>query len=168
MASTGLGLGTQTATDPQAQIKYTLAVALANIKRSASWFDWIAGLSVVNAIITMANGTLQFVVGLGVTVVINGIAAKGGNTGRAMGFIITLVAAGFFVLMGHFAKQGQKWALIIGIVFYGLDAALVLLFQDWLMLAFHAYALFMLCKAFPAINAFEQVKQQAATQGVML
>jgi hypothetical protein len=168
MSTPGLGLGTQTATDPQAQIKYTLAVALANIKRCASWFNLIAGLSVVNAIIAMANGGIQFVVGLGITQVVNELAARGGTTGRTVGFIVTLIAAGVFVMFGHFTKQGQKWALVIGIVFYTLDALLVLVGQAWLMLAFHAYALFMLCKAFPAINAYEQVKQQAANQGIMV
>jgi hypothetical protein len=168
MVSTGLGLGTQTATDPQAQMKYMLAVAQANIKRGASWFDWIAALSVINALISMAQGGFQFVVGLGITQAVNEIAAKGGSTGRTVGFIITLVAAGLFLMFGHFSKQGQKWALIVGMVFYGLDGLLCLVAQVWLMLAFHAYALFMLSKAFPAINAYEQAKQQAAAQGVRL
>jgi hypothetical protein len=168
MSSLGLDLGTATATDPQAQIKYTAAVALANIKRSASWFDWIAGLSVVNAVIGMAQGGFHFVVGLGITELINEIAAQGGSTGRAIGFVVTLIAAGVFVLFGHFTKQGQKWALIVGVVLYGLDALLVLLAQAWLMLAFHAYALFMLSRAFKSISLYEQVKQQAAAQGVML
>ena len=112
----GLGLGTQTATDPQAQTKYMLAVAKGNIKRGAGWFDVIAGLSVVNAILAMM-GSWVFLAGLGITTVANQVGASFGTSGRAIGFIITLVAAGVFVMLGHFAKQGQTWALILGIVF---------------------------------------------------
>lgn len=164
----GLGLGTQTATDPQAQTKYMLAVAKGNIKRGASWFDWIAGLSVVNAVIAMAQGGIHFVVGLGITQVVTALTARGGTVGVVIGLVITLAAAGFFILMGHFTKQGQKWALIVGLAFYGLDALLVLVAQDWLALAFHGYAIFMLAKAFSAINLYEQAKDQAAAQGIMV
>ena len=164
----GLGLGSQTATDPLAQTKYMLAVAKGNIKRGASWFDWIAGLSVVNAVIAMAQGSIHFVIGLGITQVVTELTRGGGAIGAGIGFAIALAAAGFFILMGHFTKQGQKWALIVGIVFYALDALLVLVAQDWLALAFHAYALFMVAKAFPAISLYEQAKEQAAAQGIMV
>jgi hypothetical protein len=165
----GLGLGSQTATDPQAQTKYMLAVAKGNIKRGAGWFDVIAGLSVVNAILAMM-GNWVFLAGLGITTVANQVGASFGTSGRAIGFIITLVAAGVFVTLGHFAKQGQTWALILGIVFYALDTVLVLIFmtQAWLMIAFHAYALFMIAKTFSAIKLYQQAKEQAAAQGVMV
>src|SRR5258708_34931456 len=159
----GLGLGTQTATDPQAQTKYMLAVAKGNIKRGAGWFDVIAGLSVVNAILAMM-GSWVFLAGLGISTI------AGRLSGPTVGFIVALVAAGVFVVLGYFTKQGEKWALVMGIVFYGLDTALVLLRvpQAWLMIAFHAYALFMIAKTFSAIKLYEQAKEQAAAQGIMV
>ena len=44
------------------------------VRKGASWFYWIAGASVVNTIIFLFGGNLNFIVGLGVTQVINGIA----------------------------------------------------------------------------------------------
>ena len=44
------------------------------VKRGANWFYWIAGLSVVNSIMFIAGANFQFVVGLGVTQIINALA----------------------------------------------------------------------------------------------
>src|SRR5437588_12623571 len=46
----------------------------AHMRRGANWFFWIAGLSVVNAVISLAEGNRHFVVGLGITEIINGVA----------------------------------------------------------------------------------------------
>jgi hypothetical protein len=171
MASTelGLGLGSQTATDPQAQTKYMLAVAKGNIKRGASWFDWIAALSVVNAVLATMGGWV-FLAGLGITTRAFRFGAARGNSGLAIGFIVTLIAAGVFFLLGYFAKQGQQWALVLGISVYALDAVLLLADapQAWLMIAFHAYALFMIAKTFPAIKLYEQARERAAAQGIQV
>ncbi len=109
-------------------------------------------------------GNWLFLAGLGIST----IASR--SAGPIAGLIITLVAAGVFVLLGHFAKQGQTWALILGIVFYALDTVLVLLLmtQAWFLIAFHAYALFMIFKTFSAIKLYEQAKEQAAAQGIMV
>ena len=167
MATPGLGSGQSTGTDPQAQYKYQLAVALARIKGGASWFDWIAILSVVNSVITLAGGGWHFILGLGITEIADAFAAKsGGNGGRMAGLFITLLAAGFFWLMGRFTKQGQKWALVMGLAFYVLDTLITLLIQDWFSAAFHGYALFRLSQTFSAITLFEQTKERAAASGV--
>ena len=72
MSSPGLGLqGTQAANDPQPAHRMRVAVAQAGIKRGASWFDWIAALSVINSAISLFSGTWYFVLGLGITEVID-------------------------------------------------------------------------------------------------
>jgi hypothetical protein len=60
MGSSGLSFGGTAANDPQATYKLQLAAALARIKPSASWFDWIAILSVVNGAIALGNGSWNF------------------------------------------------------------------------------------------------------------
>jgi hypothetical protein len=70
--------------------------------------------------------------------------------------------------MGRFAKQGQRRALILGTFLYLLDGGLLILGRDWLSVAFHAYALFMLAKTFSAIKQFETAKQDAEAHGVFL
>src|SRR5258708_8775622 len=135
-----------------------LAVAKGNIKRGAGWFDVIAGLSVVNAIPAMM-GSWVFLAGLGITTVANQVGASFGTSGRAIGFIITLVAAGVFVMLGHFAKQGQTWALILGIVFYALDTVLVLIFmtQAWLIIPFPPYHLFLIPTPFFSLKLYKHL-----------
>ena len=169
MASTGLGLGTPQPSDPQAAYRTQVAMALAGMRRSAGWFDWIAALSVVNSVISLFNGQLHFVIGLGITEVIDYLAQRSGNSrGRMIGFVVTLLVAGFFWLMGRFAKQGQRWALILGMVLYTLDGGLLLLGQDWFSVAFHCYALFMLSRAFGAIKQYETAKHEAEGHGLFM
>ncbi len=169
MGSPGFSQTGQSTYDPQATYKLQLAAALARIKPSASWFDWIAILSVVNAVIAMGNGGFNFLLGLGVTRIANAMAASGEIT-PIVSLVITGVAAAFFWFMGRLAKTGQKWALILGITLYALDGAVLLLLpvQPWLMIGFHVYALIMLARAFSAISAFEAVKADARAHGVFL
>lgn len=170
MSTTGLGLGgTQAPNDPQAAYQMQVAVAKAGIKRGASWFDWIAALSVINSVISLANGNWHFVLGLGITEVIDYLALRSGSSsGKMIGFLVTLLVAGFFWLMGRFAKQGQRWALVLGMVLYVLDGGLLLMGQDWFSVAFHVYALVMLARTFAAIKQFEAAKQDAEAHGVFL
>lgn len=50
------------------------AQSLAALRNGTAWFFWIAGLSLVNAVITHAGSDLSFVAGLGVTQVIDALA----------------------------------------------------------------------------------------------
>jgi hypothetical protein len=169
MGSPELGLSAQPPNDPQAAYRMQIAAALAGIKRSAGWFDWIAALSLVNSVISLFNGNWHFVLGLGITEVIDYLAQRSGNSrGQLIGFVVTLLVAGFFWLMGRFAKQGQRWALILGMVLYTLDGGLLLLRQDWFSVAFHGYALFMLSRAFGAIKQYEIAKHEAEGHGLFM
>ena len=96
MGSTGLGLDIPPPNDPQATYRMQIAAALVGIKRSAGWFDWIAALSVVNSVISLFNGNWTFVLGLGITQVIDYLAQRSGNSrGQLIGFVVTLLVAGF-------------------------------------------------------------------------
>lgn len=154
---------------PEATYKLQLAAARAKIRPGARWLDWIAILSVVNALIAMSNGQLSFLLGLGITAVANGMAANG-EISPIASLLITAAAASFFWLMGRFAKMGQKWALILGMLVYTLDGVVLLTLpvQPWLMIAFHVFGLVMIARALGAINAFEAVKADAQAHGVLL
>lgn len=41
------------------------------------------------------------------------------------------------VFFGVFANKKHQWAFVTGMVLYALDAAIYVLFQDWLGVAFH-------------------------------
>src|SRR5436190_5947059 len=81
----------------------------------ASWFYWIAALSLINSIISLSGGTWGFLFGLGVTSVFDGFGEGMGGSGKAVAFALDLVAAGILVLIGFFATKGHIWAFIVGI-----------------------------------------------------
>lgn len=105
-------------------------------KSGASWFFWIAVLSVINSVVLIAGGEWSFLVGLGITDVI-GVFSKGDWSFLFLSFLI----AGIFALLGYFAYSGFTWAFIIGAVIYILDGLLLAYFQMWLGMGFHVFAL---------------------------
>ncbi len=120
-----------------------------NVKSGADWFLWIAGLSAVNVISIMSGSGFGFIISLAVTDLISGIGSElgkssGGLGGAAFGIsaVLNLVVIGLFVVFGLFARKGHVWAFITGIVFYAVDSLLCALGGQWLMLAFHAWAMF--------------------------
>jgi hypothetical protein len=129
------------------------------VKGGASWFLWIAGLSIVNSIIGMAGGGVHFIVGLGITQVVDAIAHRAGSPGMVLDLIINGFVAAIFVLFWNFAKKGQSWAFIIGMTLYGLDALLLLTFKDVFSVAFHAYALFRIYHGMKAAPTLEKLQQ---------
>jgi|WetSurMetagenome_2_1015567.scaffolds.fasta_scaffold454739_1 hypothetical protein len=132
------------------------------VKSGASWFYWIAGLSLVNSVVTLAGGHGGFVIGLGVTQVIDLLAASIGGAGMAVAIVLDLLAAGLFVLFGVFANRRQAWGFVAGMVLYALDGLVFLLLGGWLAVGFHAFALFCIFGGFTAMRKL----QDATRQGV--
>jgi hypothetical protein len=115
--------------------------SLQRIKSAAAWFYIIAALSVINAAAYLLfDSDLSFVVGLGMTQVVSGIASYLGDSYIPIAMLITLFIAGVFVLFGIFARKAKTWAFIIGLVIYVLDALLFFVVRDWLSILFHAFA----------------------------
>jgi hypothetical protein len=104
--------------------------------RSANWFFWIAALSAVNSIVLMSGGGFHFFIGLGVTQLMGGLAG--------------LLAAGIMALFGFFARQGQKWAFLVGGALYALDGVLLLIGDgnNILSAVFHGLVLFFIFRGF--------------------
>ncbi|HTC93295.1 MAG TPA: hypothetical protein VK699_07580 [Terriglobales bacterium] len=122
------------------------------VVRGASWFFWIAALSIVNSIISMSGGGWHFIVGMGITQVVDGIGSLTGSSGTAIAFVINLFIAGIVALFGVFARKGQKWAFLVGMILYALDGVLLLVASDFLSVAFHAYALFSIFRGFKSLD----------------
>jgi len=152
----GTGTGLQHPAAQTAQLK-------ARIRVSADWFFWIAALSIINSVIMQVGGGLRFIVGLGITSVVDEIIAKQPSNIHAAGWVVNIVIAGVFVLFGKFGREGKKPAFIIGMVLYAADGLLMAMAQVWLGVAFHAYALFRIYQGLAAVNALESVQQSMAT-----
>jgi len=127
-------------------------------KSGAHWFFWIAALSVINSSITLFGGGWSFIVGLGITQFVDAIAAAAaeeagsevGFTVHLIGFVISLVIAGVFVIFGVLARNRSTIAHVIGMVLYALDGLLFLLVGDLLSVAFHAFVFFCLLSGLKA------------------
>ena len=129
------------------------------IKRGANWFFWIAGLSLINSIVLLAGGNLNFIIGLGMTQAIYAVChvishqSGGANAFTVIVLLLDALVAGVFAAFGFFAGKGYVAAFIIGIALYVLDALLYLLLGDILAAAFHGLALFYMVRGVMA--AFE-------------
>jgi hypothetical protein len=147
---------------PTAKLKEKLRLER-RFNEGAKWFFWIAGLSVVNSIILFAGGKWNFLIGLGITQLIDGISiiiAKevGPNAGmviRAIALGVNVIIAGIFVLFGILAKR-YKWGFIVGMIVYALDGLIFLMVPDFLSIGFHLFVLYGL---YGGLKAFGQVKQ---------
>lgn len=125
------------------------------MRSGARWFYWIAGLSLVNSVLFLTGTDWSFVVGLGLADVANafGQVAITGTTGIVVALTFDVLLAGGFAGLGLMAQKGAAWAFIVGMVIYGLDAALLVWVTDWLSVAFHGLALFYIYRGFQASRA---------------
>ena len=105
-------------------------------KNGANWFYWIAGLSLLNSIIFLVGAGMQFIFGLGITQVIDGLMyvlaeeyQTVGGVFKVIGFVINVGFAGMFAAFGYFGIKRHRAPIIVGMVFYVFDGLLLLLFQ---------------------------------------
>ncbi len=145
MASAGTAPATVNSAATVAQ-----ATALARVRVSARWFYWIAGLSLINSAVVIFGGSFHFVVGLGITSVVDALTKQAGSTGIVLDLIINGFVAALFVLFGNSAGKAQKWAFLVGMGLYALDGLLLLMARDVLSVGFHAYALFCIYRGLAA------------------
>lgn len=127
--------------------------ALAQVKSGASWFYWIAGLSLVNSISAFAGSDWRFILGLGIRQLIDALGQGIEGSGKYIALVLDLVAAGVLVLFGVFGGKGHLWAFVVGMVLFALDGVLFLLVQDWIGVAFHAFVLYCLFRGFQGCRA---------------
>jgi len=131
----------------------------AQFRNGANWFFWIAGMSLVNSLVGLFGGQWGFVIGLGVTQVIDVVLTNGdGEVGsRLIGPLLTAAVAGVFIACGHFARQGKRSFFIAGIVLYVLDSLIFVVVRDVLAIAFHAFALFCLIRGMRAKDQLDNL-----------
>jgi hypothetical protein len=129
------------------------------VKSGAGWFLAIAGLSIVNSIMTMSGTSFHFIFGLGVTQIVDAIGAHSGTTGSVLGLIVNLFVAGIFAGFWYFGKQGQRWAFLVGMTLYLIDGMILLPFHDWLGAGFHAWALYRIYNGMQGIPILENVRR---------
>jgi len=131
-------------------------------KSGANWFYWIAGLSLLNSLIFLSGSNWNFVIGLGITQIIDfiggEIAAEIGSTGKVLAFVIDVFAAGIFGVFGINANKKRSWAFIVGMSLYALDGLIFVVAKDFLGIGFHAFALFGIFKGYKALKFIQETE----------
>lgn len=121
-----------------------------------SYFYYIAAFSIINTIITVANGNWYFFLGLGVTQIVDGLcqglSSSLGTAVVAIGVIINLVIAAVFVFFGYMVRKANKWVYIIAMIIYGFDGLIFLIDSDFRSILFHGVFLFFMIREFKAIS----------------
>jgi hypothetical protein len=164
MSSPGLGLSGA----PQPAIADAVEQRLRAervVKAGAGWFITVGVLSIINSVLAMSGAGFHFIFGLGVTELVDALAHQIGQTGFALDLVINGFVAGVFVLFWHFARKGQRWAFLVGMVLYALDALLMLYFRDILAVAFHGYALYRMYSGLSGIPALQQSESAMTAAG---
>ena len=119
------------------------------VRSAARWFWWIAGLSAVNSVLFHAGSDVNFVVGLGMATIASMMFAKV----LPLAIVVTAGIVGFYVLMGWLAQQGRLWAFYLGLALYLVDAAIYVVFQDWMSVGFHALAAYFIIQGIRRVHA---------------
>jgi len=117
------------------------------VLRSANWFFYIAALSLVSSFVAMSSGvSLQFGTGLGISRAID--AGFGGLTA----LIMNLMIAGVLAAFGYFARQGQKWAFLVGMILYAGDGVLLVMDSQIRGIVLHGLVLFFIFRGFSQLE----------------
>ena len=118
-------------------------------RNGAQWFYWVAALSLINCVVALTGQQWRFILGLGVTQVVQELAQQYGSADVVAG-LVSLAVIGLFAFFGYQAVKGRGWAFITGMVLYALDGVIFLLVQDWAGVGFHAFALVMIGRGYAA------------------
>ena len=137
-------------------------------RKGANWFYWVAGLSLVNSAVILGGGSIFFVIGLGVTLMADSLAAAISQHHPEAVWIVKGVALAFdvfvaAVLVGFGWLSARRYLALfgVGMALYLVDGLIFLSFQDWLSVAFHGYALFWMWSGF---QAFRKLRVLELTQ----
>jgi len=134
--------GEEPAVNPQAMDAFVRDLEVRRqIANGSGWLYWIAGASLVNAVLYHSGSSLGFPIGAVSGFLIEGIAD--GLQLPALALIGHLSVAGGFWLAGRRARRGSAVAFIVGGVLYLCDTLIVFaLLQDVLFTIFHAIGLY--------------------------
>ena len=140
------------------------------VKRGASNFYWIAALSVINSVLSMTGSGTYFVIGLAVTLIVDGMTIGLSESlpdatviVKIIGLVLSILIAGVFALFGFFASQGKRWAFIVGMVLYAVDGLIMLAFADWIGVLFHGFFLWGLFGGWRALGELQNMSTQKQT-----
>src|SRR5437899_2356919 len=112
-------------------IEYAIGPLLAQGRRGANSFLWIAALSLGNSAIIHLGGRPSFVIGLGITQIADGLAVVVGNQTPDVAEVAKAIEIGFDVTVAGIVAgfgwlAGKRYTIVfgLGMVLYLLDGLL--------------------------------------------
>jgi hypothetical protein len=124
-------------------------------ERAGNYFFWIAGFSVVNAVLIFFKSRITSALSLGVVDIIN-YMFPGGMTA----VIVTAIMVGIFAAFGVFSRKGSIVAFVIGMVLYAFDIIPLFFGSLWISIAVHAYLLYQLYRGITYSLALKKMIKQ--------
>ena len=118
------------------------------------WFLAIAGFTFVNFVLYAADAKMSFPVGA-IAAELPQIFAPPAAKMVTYGVSSALIALYYF-LIARGAKVYWTWVLVIGFLSYALDSVFVVLNEDWMGMALHAWALFVIGSGIIACHKFKK------------
>lgn len=108
----------------------------------ASWFFWIAAMTMINSVTTLSGSESGFAIGLTISMVVDALTVNAGSVAKLIAVGFNAACAGLLVFFGWKARRGLRWAFGLGLGFYGLDTLLSLIAPNAISIGLHAWALF--------------------------
>jgi hypothetical protein len=136
-------------------------------RSGAAWFYWVAALSLVNSIAALADAEFGFALGLGVTMIADGVAAHFVENGappyvRAIVFGFDLVILAMVVGCGWLSQKRVLPIYAIGMVMYLFDGLLYVPGFNIISIAIHGFALWCMWAGFQAYRQLGKLEQSLA------
>lgn len=111
----------------EATITETIALQQ-KVHSGASWFDWIAGFTVLNSLISLFGKNTHFGSGMGITTLVDRFARKlAPEVGPSISLCIAVCCAAGLFGLGVLAKRKHWWAFAAGIAILLFDTFLIFL-----------------------------------------
>lgn len=132
------------------------------IKAGIASISAIGLFSLINTFVFSAGGKVSFVVGLGVTQLIDGFLKQGSwaSSGNSMiAFLLDLGISVGFMQLGRMAKKRTKNILLTSLILYGLDTVIFVFTQTWIGLLFHLFFLYGLWTGYRALCEWETIEK---------
>ena len=125
------------------------------ISAGASWYLWIGIFSTLNLLSIILNQNIHFFAGLGMHNVILGVTEgfrRATNIDlMPLGYAISLLVSGLFILVWRFSKKENKTIYLSGLIVYGIDTVIFYFNKDWFGFGFHILAILMIYTGYKAL-----------------
>ncbi|MCH2199314.1 MAG: hypothetical protein MK081_11065 [Flavobacteriales bacterium] len=122
------------------------------VMSAAAWFLWIFLLSILNTAILAAGSSWNFLFGLGMTTVWEQIYLAFVGPLDTLAITVSVLISSIFLPIGIYARKLSKTAFIIGIILYGIDTLIMLVFVAWIPIIIHGIVLFLMIRGYRLID----------------